>query len=82
MVQRRAARFTLGRYHYNIVEWLKSKYKTREEGERIRSKLEKFENNEKPTKYYFRQERKRGESKQINILVDGNNRTINTKTKL
>ena len=60
----------------------KSKYKTREEGERIRSKLEKFENNEKPTKYFFRQERKRGEAKQINILVDGNNRTINTKDEI
>ena len=32
---------------------LKTKYKTKEEGERIRSKLEKFENNEKPTKYFF-----------------------------
>ena len=61
---------------------LKSKYKTREEGERIRSKLEKFENNEKPTKYFFRQERKRGEAKQINILVDRNNRTINTKDEI
>ena len=61
---------------------LKSKYKTREEGEKIRSKSEKFENNEKPTKYFFRQERKRGEAKQINILVDGNNRTINTKDEI
>ena len=61
---------------------LKSKYKTREEGEIIRSKFEKNDNNEKPTKYFFRQERKRGESKQINILVDGNNRTINTKDEI
>ena len=61
---------------------LKSKYKTREEGERIRSKLEKFENNEKRTKYFFRQERKRGEAKQINIIVGGNNRTVNTKDKI
>ena len=45
---------------------LKSKYKTREVGERIRLKLEKFENDKKPTKYFFRQERKRGEAKQIN----------------
>ena len=61
---------------------LKSKYKTREEGERIRSKLEKFENNEKRTKYFFRQERKRGEAKQINIIVGGNNRTVNTKDEI
>ena len=61
---------------------MKSKYKTREEGERIRSKLEKLENNEKRTKYFFRQERKRGEAKQINIIVDGNNRTINTKDEI
>ena len=58
------------------------KYKTREEGERIRSKLENFETNEKRTKYFFRQERKRGEAKQINILVDGNNRTLNTKNEI
>ena len=37
----------------DIENELTSKYKTREEGERIRSKLEKFENYEKPTKYFF-----------------------------
>ena len=58
---------------------LKLKEENKHEGNRIRAKIEKFHNDEKQTKYYFKKEQKRGETKQINILIDSNEETIEDK---
>ena len=46
------------------------------EGARIRAKLDKFEKNEKPTRYFFSKEKSRGDAKQIRSLIDENNYTL------
>ena len=55
------------------------KEENKHEGNRIRAKIEKIHNDEKPTKYFFKKEQKRGETKQINILIDSNEETIEDK---
>ena len=47
---------------------IEDKKKDKEEGERIRARVEKTLHDEKPSKYFFNKEKKRGESQQINIL--------------
>ena len=44
--------------------------------------FEKLGNDEKRTKYVLKQEHKWGEVTQINILVDGNNKTMNTNDEI
>ena len=65
---------------YEQVKYkLKVREEKREEGNRIRAKIVKFTNDEKPTKYYFQQEQKRRETKQINVLLDENDETLQDK---
>ena len=61
---------------------IESKEREMEEGNRIRAKIDKFNNNEQPTKYFFKQEKKSGETKQINTLINGNNDTLEQKNDI
>ena len=54
---------------YNdLKKTIDNKLKDKEEGKRIRARVDKTLQDEKPSKYFFNKEKKRGESKQINIL--------------
>ena len=51
---------------------LDKKEKDRHEGDRIRAKEDEYKYDEQPTKYFFNKEKKRGQQKQIHILLDDN----------
>ena len=54
--------------HNDLKNKIEDKKKEKEEGERIRARVEKTLHDEKPSKYFFNKEKKMGESQQINIL--------------
>ena len=58
--------------------------KTKEmiEGERIRSKQEKILHDERPTSYYYKKEKQRGQTKQITILKKDNDEEIETENEI
>ena len=58
---------------------LDKKEKDRHEGDRIRAKEDEYKYDERPTKYFFNKEKKRGQQKQIHILLDEDNTEIDEK---
>ena len=58
------------------------KNKEKEEGQRIRAKVEKIKFDEKSSKYFFRREKDRAETKQINILRNKDKKRLEDKESI
>ncbi len=61
------------------IEQLETK---RTEGDRIRAKMEKIEYDERSTKYYFKKEKEKGQRKQIVILENEQDETLETEHEI
>ena len=58
------------------------KNKEKEEGQRIRAKVEKIQFDEKSSKYFFNREKARAETKQINILRNKDKKGLEDKESI